>query len=88
MDLHLPQCRSLKDKRAAVKPIVVGARQRFAVAAAEVDYQDLHQRALLAMVTVASSAAHVREVLDEVERFVWSRPDVEVLAAELTWLDT
>lgn len=88
MDLHLPQCHSLKDKRAAVKPIVVGARQRFAVAAAEVDHQGLHQRCLVAMVAVAASAAHVEEVLDEVERFVWSRPDVEVLSTERTWLDT
>lgn len=88
VDLHLPGCRSLKEKRALVKPILAGARQRYAVAAAEVDHQDLHQRAVLALATVAGSAGHVEEVLDEVERFVWSRADIEVVSAERTWLET
>ncbi|MGH9062813.1 MAG: DUF503 domain-containing protein [Acidimicrobiales bacterium] len=88
LDLHLPSCRSLKDKRAAVKPILVGARQRFSVAAAEVDHQDRQQRALVAVASVASTARHVEEVLDAVERFVWARPDVEVLSAERTWMET
>lgn len=88
LDLHLPQCRSLKDKRGLVKPILVGARQRFSVAAAEVEYQDLHQRALLAVAAVAADAGHVEDVLDEVERFVWSHPEVEVISAERSWLET
>jgi uncharacterized protein YlxP (DUF503 family) len=83
----LPQCRSLKDKRAVIKPILVVSRQRFLVAAAEVDHNELHQRALVAMVAVASSVTHVEEVIDEVERFVWSRPDVEVISAERAWLE-
>jgi len=36
---------------------------------------------------VASTASHVAEVLDEVERFVWSRPDVGVLSMSRSWLD-
>ncbi|MGH9127696.1 MAG: DUF503 domain-containing protein [Acidimicrobiales bacterium] len=88
LDLHLPQCRSLKDKRAAIKPILAGSRQRFFVAAAEVGHQDLHQRALVAMAAVASNASHVEKVLDEVERFVWARPDVETISAERAWLET
>lgn len=87
VDLHLPRCRSLKEKRALVKPILVGARQRFSVAAAEVDHQELHQRALLAMAVVAGSAGHVEEVLDRVERFVWGQPDVEVVSADRTWVE-
>lgn len=88
MDLRLPKCRTLKDKCATVKPILAGARQRFSVAAAEVGHQELHQRALLAMAAVAGSAGHVGEVLDEVERFVWSHPELEVISAERSWLET
>jgi uncharacterized protein YlxP (DUF503 family) len=79
--------RSLKEKRALVKPILVGARQRFAVAAAEVDHQDLCQRAGLAMAAVAGSLSQVVVVLDQVERFVWSDPRIEVIAAERSWLE-
>ena len=31
---------------------------------------------------------HVAEVLDSVERFVWSFPEVEVVSAERSWLET
>ena len=36
VELHLPACRSLKDRRAVVRPILDGARHRFRVSAAEV----------------------------------------------------
>jgi uncharacterized protein YlxP (DUF503 family) len=57
------------------------------VAAAEVDHQDLWQRAGLGLAAVAANVGHVDEVLDQVERFIWSNPDVEVLGAERRWLD-
>ena len=57
------------------------------MAAAEVAHQDLWQRAGLGMAAVAATAGHVDDVLDQVERFIWSNPDVEVLGAERSWLD-
>lgn len=86
-DLHLPHAHSLKEKRAAIRPIIDGARHRFQVAAAEVGSQDKWQRAELAVAAVAASAGHVTDVLDAVERFVWSFPELEVLSAERSWLD-
>jgi uncharacterized protein len=87
IDLHIPEARSLKAKRAVVKPIVEGLRRRFHVAVAEVDHQDQWQRAGVGVAAVASSPAHVADILDEVERWVWSNPDVQVLSMERTWLD-
>ena len=83
----MPQSRSLKAKRAAVKPIVEGLRVRFRVSVAEVDHQDQWQRAGVGVAVVGSSAAQVEEVLDAVDRFVWSHPEVEVLSTERSWLD-
>ena len=88
LDLHIPQSHSLKDKRAVLRPIIDGARNRYRVAAAEVDNQEKWQRASVAVAAVASTEGHVAEVLDAVERFVWSFPEVEVLSAERTWLAT
>ncbi|HET7652804.1 MAG TPA: DUF503 domain-containing protein [Acidimicrobiales bacterium] len=81
-DLHIPLSHSLKEKRAVVKPIVDGARRRFAVASAETGYLDKWQRAELGMATVAGEPAHVERVLDGVERFVLSFPEVEVVSVE------
>ena len=88
MDLHLPASRSLKAKRAVVKPIVEGCRSRFGVAAAEVGHQDQWQRSELAFAAVADSPSHVEVVLDAVERFVWSHPELEVSAAGRSWLES
>ena len=70
-----------------VKPILERARHRFSVAAAEVAHHDQWQRTCLGMAAVASSPGHAAEVLDELERFVWSRPDVEVVGTERGWLE-
>jgi uncharacterized protein YlxP (DUF503 family) len=78
---------SLKDKRGTVRPILDGCRHRFAVAAAEVDHQDRWQRAVLGMATVSGTPGHATDVLDAVERFVWSFPEVEVTATRRDWLE-
>ena len=68
-----------------VRPILDGAHRRFAVAVAEVGHQDSWQRAVLGMAAVSGSAGHAQEVMDAVERFVWSFPEVEVLSAARGW---
>jgi len=86
LELHLRDVHSLKEKRAVIRPILEGARRRYAVAAAEVDNQDLWQRATLGLATVSGSAGHARDVLDAAERFVWSFPEVDVTASHRDWL--
>lgn len=70
-----------------VRPILDGARRRFQVAAAEVGAHDKWQRSSFGFAAVAGEAGHVGEVLDRVERFVWSFPEIEVVAAERDWAD-
>jgi uncharacterized protein YlxP (DUF503 family) len=86
-DLHVAECRSLKAKRAVVKSIVEGARRRYGVAAAETGFHDQWQRARLGFAVVAESARHATEVIDELDRFVWSHPEVQVLSTERKWLE-
>ena len=87
-DLHIPQSRSLKAKRAAVRPVVDGIRHRFKISVAEVDHQDQWQRCAIGVALVDGSAAHLEEVLASVERFVAAAPDVELLDTETAWLET
>ena len=86
-DLHIPESRSLKAKRAAIKPIIEGARHRFSVSVAEVEHQDQWQRSVIAVAAVASSGGHLDNILSSVDRFVWSHPGIEVLSTERSWLD-
>ncbi|HVL06911.1 MAG TPA: DUF503 domain-containing protein [Acidimicrobiales bacterium] len=87
LELHIPTSRSLKEKRAVLRPIVEGLRHRFQISVAEVDYQDKWQRALIGLAVVSHSYSHAVEVVDNVERWVWSKPDVEVTRFETEWVD-
>ncbi len=88
VELHIPESASLKAKRTVIKHLVETAKVRFGVAAAEVGFQDQWQRSQLAFAAVAGSSRHVEEVLDSVERFIWSHPEVTVIGCSRTWLDT
>lgn len=87
VDLHLPLPGSLKAKRAVITPILEGARRRHRVAVSEVAHQGSWRRAELAFATVGSSETQARQVLDAVERFVWSFPEVEVVGTWRRWID-
>jgi len=85
VELHVPGGRSLKDKRMVLRRIK-DRLKKFNVAVSEVDYQDLWQRAALAIVTVTTEQAHAdRElaaVADEIERVepgLITRTEVEFL---------
>ncbi len=87
MELHLAGSGSLKEKRSVIRHLLDTSRKRFSVSASEVGHHDLHQRAALGFAVVAPTAGRVEEVLDRVERFVWSDPRVTVLSNARHWLD-
>lgn len=70
LSLHIPQARSLKDKRSVVRSVLGRVRARFNVSVAEVGAQDRHKDAVLAVAAVGSSAGVVTDLLEEVARFV------------------
>jgi uncharacterized protein len=88
VELRVPAAGSLKAKRSVVKSITETCRRRFAVAAAETDHHDTWQRAQLGFAVVAGTPSHCEHVIDEVERYVWSVGDAEVLDARRDWLAT
>lgn len=87
VELRIPGCTSLKQKRSTLRPIVEGIRHRHHLSVAETGFNDQWQRAAIGVAVVSGSAAHAEEVADNVERFVWSRPDVEVTTSQRHWLE-
>ena len=87
LDLLIPGCRSLKEKRGVVKGLTAGIRRRFNVSVSEVGHQDLWQRATIAVAAVSGEGFHARKVMHEVERYVATWPAVEVIASDVTLVD-
>lgn len=88
LDVHLPGCRSLKEKRSVLRPILERLQRRFGVSVAEVDHQNLWQRAGLGVAAVSGSSGVLSRLLDDVERFVWAQPEIEVIDVRRYWLET
>lgn len=70
IELHLPASQSLKDKRSIVRGLKDRIRERVHAAVAEVDHQDLWQRAALGVAVVSGESHQVTEMLDSVRRLV------------------
>jgi hypothetical protein len=82
MDVLLGDVRSLKQKRALVRPLVAELRRRFpGVAVAETGHLDLHRRAEIGVAVVSHTADNATKVIDECERLVAARPEIELLSA-------
>lgn len=81
LDLHFPGARSLKDKRHALRSLETRIRNKFNVALAEVEHQDLWQRARLAVVTVNTDHGHLDSTLSAVTSEAASARDIELLDA-------
>ncbi|HEX9891049.1 MAG TPA: DUF503 domain-containing protein [Actinomycetota bacterium] len=84
LDIRIPGSRSLKEKRHVVKSLVSGLRGTFNVAVAEVEHQDLRQRARLGVSAVGAEGYHLRKVMHQVERFAARQPGVEIIDATVT----
>ena len=55
--LHIPEARSLKEKRSAVRSLIEKLKSRHRVLVLEIDHQDLHQRAELSVCETRTGAA-------------------------------
>ena len=79
VELQLPGAQSLKDKRRLLKGLKEKVKHRFNVSVAEVDHEDLWQRATLAVACVANDARHANEVVSKAVNFIESLSDGEVI---------
>ena len=86
LEIRLESSHSLKDKRHVVESLKNRLRNKFNVAVAEIDHQDLWQRAAVAAVTVSSDHVHAEKVLRSVEDEAAAMLGPELAEATVEWL--
>lgn len=86
-ELRLPGCRSLKEKRSRLRPVVDRVRHRHHTSVAETGAQDTWDRAVLEVAVVAPGPRRAEELMDVIDRLVWSADGIEVVGAARDWLD-
>ena len=84
VSLRLPENMSLKGKRQVLKSITSRVRNKFNVAVAEVDDNDMWQLATIGICCVSNNRRHTNQVLSRVVSFIVNgRFDVEILDYEI-----
>ena len=86
LSLHVPASGSLKEKRHVIRSLKDRIRSRFNVSVAEVDHQDLWQRATLGVAVVSGDHHAARAVLEKVSRFAENDLRLSVLDAAIETL--
>jgi uncharacterized protein YlxP (DUF503 family) len=85
LELHIPHSRSLKEKRVVVRSIK-DRLNKLSVGFAEVNHQDLLQRAALAIVAVGSEQQIVEQSLTNVVKEVERKGVGVIVNSEIEWL--
>ncbi|MEM7587689.1 MAG: DUF503 domain-containing protein [Acidobacteriota bacterium] len=73
-ELHVPEARSLKQKRKVVKGLVERIHSRFRVSVAETDYHDLHQRAEISIAVIAQSVSEGERLMSKIRDLIDTEP--------------
>lgn len=87
IELRLPGNGSLKGKRRILKSITARVSREFNVSIAEVDAQNMWQRAVLGVACVSSSASYAHRQLERVVQWIESnRLELELLDYQIELL--
>ena len=87
IELRLPGNSSLKGKRKIIKSMVTRISREYNVSIAEVEAQDIWQRAVLGVACVSSSSSYAHGLLERVVQWIEAtRPDVELLEYQIELL--
>jgi uncharacterized protein YlxP (DUF503 family) len=80
IQLHLPGCNSLKEKRGRLKPILSRVHKEFNVSTAEMGMNDSWQESLICCAIISNDNGHIHRVLQQIVEFIPANwPDAQII---------
>ena len=86
VELFIPESQSLKDKRQVLLSLKDRLREKFNLSVAEVDGQDLWQKAVFGLACVANEGRYANQVCDHALNLIRSVPTVEIVQSRIELL--
>jgi uncharacterized protein YlxP (DUF503 family) len=84
VELDLPACRTLKDKRSALKSLLIAVQREFGCSAAEIGWLDDPGRGLIACAVIGNDGRHTQRVVQKIPGWIEAhRPDLEVIDSQV-----
>jgi uncharacterized protein YlxP (DUF503 family) len=85
IDMFNEQFHSLKEKRQLLSSLKKRLKNKFNIAIAESDYQDLWQKAQIAIVTLGQSRTIVDNTFKEIEDFIFLNYAVQITKMQIRY---
>ena len=82
LEIYLPYCHSLKEKRMRLTSIKDKLRKKFNVAVSELDYHDKWQRSKIGFVTLNNQKIMIEKIFQAVESEAQDLIDGEIIRKE------
>ena len=83
VDIHFPDAQSLKSKRKILVSLKTRLQNRFNISIAEIDENELWQKSILGIASVANETARVHQTLDHVLNDIRANPSLELLRSQI-----
>jgi len=83
VELRFPDAQSLKNKRKVLVSLKTKLQNQFNISIAEIDENDLWQKATLGIASVANETARVNQTLDHVLNVIRGNPSLELLRSQI-----
>lgn len=80
--IYVPWVQSLKEKRMVVKSLCAKVKNKFNVAIAEIEAQDIHKSIVIGLACVTNDKAHADQILDNVIKFIEANTEGEIVRIE------
>lgn len=87
VELHIPQSRSLKAKRAVLRPFIEGLKQVASLSVSEVDHHDAWKRASVGVAVVAPDVGMLDRLVDSMRRYLDAQLEMEILEVAISYLE-
>jgi uncharacterized protein YlxP (DUF503 family) len=88
LEIHIPYAQSLKDKRMILRKAQDRLRARTNFSIAEIEYQDLWQRAKIGAVTVSSDHGTLERVTQQFVREAENTLEELLVDCQVSYIDT
>ncbi len=80
---NLDHCHSLKEKRKVIKSVIARIRNVYNAAVAEVDLNDVHQRAVIGFAIVGNDRRKVNSNMDKLIQFAENLSLAEIIDTQM-----
>ncbi|MCF8111541.1 MAG: DUF503 domain-containing protein [Desulfobacteraceae bacterium] len=79
---RLNDCHGLKEKRKIIRSLISRSRNGFNAAIAEVDFNDIHQRAKIGFALVGNDRRTINSQIDKLHEFIYKTALAEIIETE------